>query len=127
MPWLPIRAAAAALGVAPDTIRRRLRRGTLVGRQDAGPPRRWLVEVPMPAASGPPPDAGAPTRQEFEQTIAALEAANQALRGQLATVHDTLAHERGEAAKVSAALEQFSRALPAPPSEPPRRRWRWPW
>jgi excisionase family DNA binding protein len=33
--WLTLAEAAAALGVSPDTVRRRIRRGELVARHDA--------------------------------------------------------------------------------------------
>ena len=47
------------------------------------------------------------------------------LRGQLATMHATLDHEREQAGLVARTLEQFSRALPAPAADaaPARAPW----
>lgn len=40
---LPLRAAAARLGVDPDALRKRLRRGSYPGRKEGG---TWVVDVP---------------------------------------------------------------------------------
>ena len=120
MAWVSIRETAAALGVSPDTVRRRIRAGQLEARKANG---RWQVKVPDAAAAPPPEparDATALARQAAD-----LQAENRMLRGQLATMHATLDHEREQAGLVARTLEQFSRALPAPAADaaPARAPW----
>ena len=55
------------------------------------------------------------------------KAENRMLRGQLATMHATLDHEREQAGLVARTLEQFSRALPAPAADAAPARARAPW
>ena len=117
---MSIREAAAALGVSQDTVRRRIRAAHLEARKAGG---RWQVEMPDAAAASPPEperDATALARQAAD-----LQAENRMLRGQLATMHATLDHEREQAGLVARTLEQFSRALPAPAAEaaPARAPW----
>jgi hypothetical protein len=46
--WVSMRAAAARLGVSQDTVRRRLKRRELVGRQEPTPQGFiWMVELPV--------------------------------------------------------------------------------
>ena len=120
MAWVSIREAAAALGVSQDTVRRRIRAAQLEARKAGG---RWQVEMPDAAAASPPAperDATALARQAAD-----LQAENRMLRGQLATMHATLDHEREQAGLVARTLEQFSRALPAPAADaaPARAPW----
>ena len=120
MAWVSIRETAAALGVSPDTVRRRIRAGQLEARKAGG---RWQVEMPDAAVASPPEperDATALARQAAD-----LQAENRMLRGQLATMHATLDHEREQAGLVARTLEQFSRALPAPAADaaPARAPW----
>ncbi len=120
MAWVSIREAAAALGVSQDTVRRRIRAAQLEARKAGG---RWQVEMPDAAAASPPEperDATALARQAAD-----LQAENRMLRGQLATMHATLDHEREQAGLVARTLEQFSRALPAPAADaaPARAPW----
>ena len=120
MAWVSLREAAAALGVSPDTVRRRIRAAHIEARKAGG---RWQVEMPDAAAASPPEperDATALARQAAD-----LQAENRMLRGQLATMHATLDHEREQAGLVARTLEQFSRALPAPAADaaPARAPW----
>ena len=121
MAWVSIREAAAALGVSQDTVRRRIRAAHLEARKANNG--RWQVEMPDAAAASPPEperDATALARQAAD-----LQAENRMLRGQLATMHATLDHEREQAGLVARTLEQFSRALPAPAADaaPARAPW----
>ena len=104
--FVPVPDAAAILGIHPDTVRRRLRAGTLRGQRDPGPPARWLVEVDDDATT-PPDDATA-------RRVVEVEADNAALRRELQTVHEALRHERAQAELLAKAHEQLTRALPAP-------------
>ena len=121
MAWVSIREAAAALGVSQDTVRRRIRAANIEARKANNG--RWQVEMPDAAAASPPAperDATALARQAAD-----LQAENRMLRGQLATMHATLDHEREQAGLVARTLEQFSRALPAPAADaaPARAPW----
>ena len=125
--FVPVPDAAASLGIHPDTVRRRLRAGTLQGQRDPGPPARWLVEVHDDATT-PPDDATA-------RRLVEVEATNALLRRELQTLHEAIRHERAQSELLAKAHEQLTRALPAPPAvageddatAPPRRGWRWPW
>ena len=118
MAWVSIRETAAALGVSPDTVRRRIRAGQLEARKAGG---RWQVKVPDAAAAPPPEPVREPDAAALAQQAADLQAENRMLRGQLAT----LDHEREQAGLVARTLEQFSRALPAPAADaaPARAPW----
>ena len=122
MAWVSIRETAAALGVSPDTVRRRIRAGQLEARKAGG---RWQVKVPAAAAAPPPEPVREPDAAPLARQAADLQAENRMLRGQLATMHATLDHEREQAGLVARTLEQFSRALPAPAADaaPARAPW----
>ena len=147
---LPLPEAATLLGVSVDTVRRRIRSGSLAGVQDIAPPHRWRVDVlgtptQSPGAPMEPPDTAdaalqaenAELRRELADAaarIAALEAANAALEADNAALRAELAdvrnRQRRELERLDDALDTMktmARALPAPPTDPPRRRRRWPW
>ena len=109
MAWVSIRETAAALGVSPDTVRRRIRAGQLEARKAGG---RWQVKVPAAAATPPPeppePDA-APLREPAD-----LQAENRMLR---ASSPRCTPRWRREQAGLVGTLEQFSRAHPAPAAD----------
>ena len=67
----------------------------------------------------------APTADDVPR-VTALEAENEGLRRELATVHEALRFARAQAERSAITLEQLTRALPAPQPNPPARR-RWPW
>lgn len=51
--WLPVNDAAIALGVSVATLKRRLKAGTVPGRQEKSPSGfRWYVEVPGDEGTG---------------------------------------------------------------------------
>ena len=115
--FLPLREAAAVLGVSVDALRARVRRGTLAAQKEPAPPYRWLVAVPA-AGQAPPASAAA-------DCVAALEAENAALRRELAAQGEALRFERDQAERLAVAHERLTRALP-PPRDPPSRPW-WRW
>ena len=90
---LPMREAAAVLGVTQDAIRARIRRGTIEARKESG---RWMVAVPVDvqdaARDTTATDVGAAAR------IAALEADAAALRTQVAVQRELIDELRGGAA-----------------------------
>jgi hypothetical protein len=49
---LSINDAAIALGISPNTVRRRLTKGLLTGTK---PGNQWLIDVPDSTAAAPPP------------------------------------------------------------------------
>lgn len=53
MAELDVLNAAVALGVSPDTVRRRIRSGAVEARRDASG--KWMVTVEVPAAVPAPP------------------------------------------------------------------------
>ena len=112
---IPLAEAAAALGVSVDTVRRRLRAGTLEGEKESTPPGRWRVRVPADAQQGLGDHVG--------EHLAVLEGENAALRRELATANEALRFERDRWERTVTTFEQMARALPAPR----RRGWRWPW
>ena len=123
---VPLPDAAALLGVSVDTVRRRIRSGAMIGAKDTAPPHRWRVELPGELTQSPAAALEAENAR-LRRELAALEADNEALRRELA---DVRGRQRAELERLDAALATMAtmaRALPAPPTDPPRRRRRWPW
>ena len=117
---IPLREAAAVLGVSVDALRARIRRGTVEASKVSG---RWLVDVQIDDQDAPRTDQDASS----SDLVAQLTADNEALRRELA---DVRGRQRAELERLDAALDTMktmARALPAPPTDPPRRRRRWPW
>ncbi len=127
---VPIREAAARLGVSADTIRRRLKSGELAGQKEQTPQGfTWLVEVPFtieppprPDASPelPPPDSGpaqatAPTAEvrRLEQLVEVLKTELEARRREVEQLHIVLS-QQARALALPAPQE-----TPEPASEPP--------
>ena len=84
---------------------------------------RWLVDVQIDDQDAPRTDQDASS----SDLVAQLTADNEALRRELA---DVRGRQRAELERLDAALATMAtmaRALPAPPTDPPRRRRRWPW
>ena len=92
--WVPVRDAAAVLGLSEDTIKRRLKVGALAARKEpTARGFRWVVEVPDAAPAQPPqmgaPDSNGATAQGSSGEIAAL-------RQHLAAVERELEHRNRE-------------------------------
>jgi len=129
MAELTINEAAAALHLAPDTIRRRILRGELQARQDVRG--RYLVEVDVEPPA-PVSEDSALLASELEAAKALLEEVRHSRDG----LEEALAAARQGEAELRRLLSQAMRALPAGPETPeeqpptptaPKRRWRWPW
>lgn len=99
MAELDVLAAAAALGVSPDTIRRRIRAGAVEARRDASG--KWLVTVDGSTAAGP---TGAGPRD----LVVAREELEHA-RGEIARLQERLVSSQAEAAR----LQEEARGLRA--------------
>jgi hypothetical protein len=135
--WLPLAEAAQRLGCSVDTMRRRLKRGELQGRQvpmQGG--HRWEVFVPLAAAEPTqprqsPPIAGTEAPRQPRQDLQALvdlvrdlTARNEQLAGQAAH-WQTRAQLAEDRLKLLEAPRENS--TPTPTGSPPWwERW-WPW
>ncbi len=134
---VPIREAAARLGVSADTIRRRLKRGELAGQKERTPQGfTWLVEVPFTIEPPPRPDASpespaAPADPgPDEGTVPAAEVRR--LEQLVDVLQTELEARRREVEQLHIVLSQQARALalpppqetaapaPEPPTHPPR-------
>ena len=108
MTWVPIGEAAEALSVFPDTVRGRLRSGSLSGLKEESPQRRRLVELPTDAWGEWSRSKGAagPTAAELQTKVASLGEEDQGLRAQLDLLEAALRHECSGAERMSAVLGQ---------------------
>ncbi|MGI8550532.1 MAG: AsnC family protein [Dehalococcoidia bacterium] len=114
MAEVPIADAARRLGLSYDTVRRRIRKGELVGRQER---RRqglvWLVELPDAVpADAPASGQGAPTAPE----MTAGEVL--AFREHNATLREQLAARTREVQELHVLLQGLEPVLPSPRQEP---------
>lgn len=98
MAELDVLDAAIALGVSPDTIRRRIRSGAVEARRDASG--KWMVTVEGVAASGA---AARPDPAEFRTTLEELDRARQ----EIARLQERLASSQSEGAR----LQEEARGL----------------
>jgi hypothetical protein len=110
--WVTVPEAAGVLGVTPETIRRRLRRGDLRGQHvhDSGNPlgRVWRVALPEPPRTTV--DEGPPTRADALADAQALE---------IARLHGALADRAREIERLHGIVERLATpALPPPPADP---------
>jgi excisionase family DNA binding protein len=106
--WVTIREAAARLGVSQDTVKRRLKRGELVGHREPRPQgHTWLIELPDETAqptAPPPPEADAPAEVGV-------------LREMVGLLREQLANRERDIRELHVLLDQAQRALPPPPRE----------
>ncbi len=124
---VPIKAAAARLGVSADTIRRRLKSGELVGQKERTPQGfTWLVEVPFTIEPPPRPDASpeppaAPPADLAPDQTAAPAAEVRRLEQLVDVLQTELEARRREVEQLHIVLSQQARALalPAPQDAPP--------
>ncbi|MDP9355180.1 MAG: hypothetical protein M3R02_07835 [Chloroflexota bacterium] len=121
---MPIREAAARLGVSPDTIRRRLKSGELAGQKEQTPQGfTWLVEVPFTLEPPPRPDDAPPAPPPPEPAPDQSTAPTAEVRRleQLVEVLQTeLEARRREVEQLHIVLSQQARALALPaPRETP--------
>jgi len=102
--WVPVREAAAALAVSEDTLKRRIKAGTIEGRQEKTDKGfRWLVEVPDDLSE---PESG--DNQDTAELI-------QSLKHQVTWLEGELEFRRREVAELHVLLQQQSqKAIPAP-------------
>jgi hypothetical protein len=110
--WVTVPEAAGALGVTPETIRRRLRRGDLRGQHVPDPcnPLGRVWRVALPEARTPTVDAGSPARADALADAQALE---------IARLHGALADRAREIERLHGIVERLAvPALPPPPADP---------
>lgn len=124
-----IRDAAARLGVSADTIRRRLRAGTLTGERVSTPQgHRWVVALPVTLEPPPVADPGKPISVRDSAGADALEVAAlrervaglERLGAELATDRDAWRERAAQDADAARELrillgraQELTRALPA--------------
>lgn len=83
--WMSISEAARALGISPDTVKRRMAAGQLLSKQEQRPQGyRWLVEVPDDAVGV---DAGI---QEESESGTVDESVVLVLRAEVARLEETV-------------------------------------
>jgi hypothetical protein len=123
--------AAQRLGVSVDTIKRRLRKGELKGRQDPRPQGyTWLIEMPDSSADGLACPAGSQA-DTLASSLADLEAATVEIvnlremlamaQGQLAAQQAELKAKNQQITELHVLLQQAQKALPAPKED--RQSW----
>lgn len=129
---IPIHEAAQRLGVSPDTIRRRIRRGELRATKEETPQGYiWLVEVPEDEPMQPYMQDGGVHGQEHRQDVQeATDGEVQALRNlvdvlkaQVAIQQEELEARRREVQELHILLQQAQKALPQPVQHSLRRGW----
>ena len=109
--WVTVPEAAGILGVTPETIRRRLRRGDLHGQHvhDPGNPLGRVWRVALPEARNTPVDVGSPARADVLADAQALE---------IARLHGALADRAREIERLHGIVERLAvPALPPPPAD----------
>ncbi len=124
---VPIREAAARIGVSADTIRRRLKSGELAGQKERTPQGfTWLVEVPFTIEPPPRPDASpepspAPAADLAPDQPTAPAAEVRRLEQLVEVLQTELEARRREVEQLHIVLSQQARALalPAPHEAPP--------
>ena len=125
--WLPLLDAAQALGVSPDTVRRRVRRGELPSRHEHG---RLLVELPVGTPTAAQAQGEAGELALFRERVSLLERERETLTAELAARRQSETELR---ALLSQAQTLVARIAPPPRGElveheresPPPRRRRW--
>jgi len=100
-----ISVAAGHLGVSTETVRRRLRTGTLSGkREKTAQGFRWVVTIPdTPPTNTPPPGEGSDDGMlvgQMQARIDSLEAQLTTRAGEIAQLHRLLAQTALNAAPV---------------------------
>lgn len=125
--YVTIAEAARRLGVSPDTIKRRLKRGELVGRKQSST-RGMLWQIEVPALAEPVHDDALPLHDDAPHAVhdgapAPAEPVQDdtihALRGMLMTLERELDARRRETERLLGIIEQMQRALPLPVQDAP--------
>jgi outer membrane murein-binding lipoprotein Lpp len=120
--------AADVLGITPESVRRRLRSGTLDGWQVDGPKGpEWRIALPR--AGAPLPDMVVAPTADAHAIVEALRAHVADLQGEVARLRADLDAARSEVAARSADVGRLVEALaalttPALPQPAPRPWWR---
>jgi hypothetical protein len=106
--WLPVDEAAKTLGISPDAVRKRMRRGKL----ETGKGNDGLLRVRIPSdavqdTGGTVPDTSKPVLDILEQDRTELEA----LRAQVLALTERAAKAEGELAATNRLVDQLRREL----------------
>jgi hypothetical protein len=126
MATMPIHEAAQRLGVSPDTIRRRIRRGELNATKEETPQGYlWMVEVPedepMQGHMQGDDAHGQEHRHDWQEAsggeVRALRDLVGALQAQISSQQEELEARRREVQELHILLQHAQKALPTPAQE----------
>ena len=128
-----IKQAATLLGCSQDTIKRKIRRGELIGvKEPRAQGYTWLVQVDGPVSTGSGPVEDQPSAEDLaavattfageqpsstplpDPTVRALEQTIEVLRGQVQEQQIELDARRREVGELHVLLQTAQRALAAP-------------
>jgi len=115
-----LKEAGEALGISPDAVRMRVKRGTMRGEKDAQG--RWQVWIDLAEQEGEqgPERRSVDDVDDLRLRVAVLEARLEAAEGE----RDFLRQQVQTLTMAQAVMAQAQKAIEA---EKRPRRWRWPW
>ena len=107
--WVSMKQAGLMLGLSEDTVRRKIRAGDLVARQEQTVRGfKWLVEVPGEAVATPAtPDAGVGARAESDSATARI----QVLEEKVSNLQELVAELRSDKAWFKAQMAVREREI----------------
>ena len=120
---MTLQEAGEALGISPDAVRMRVKRGTMRGEKDAQG--RWQVWIDLAEQEGEQegeqgPERGSVDEPDLLRQVAVLEARLELLEDE----RDFLRQQVQTLTMAQAVMAQAQKAIEA---EKRPRRWRWPW
>ena len=116
-----LKEAGEALGISPDAVRMRVKRGTMRGEKDAQG--RWQVWIDLAEQEGEQgPERGSGGEPDLLRQVAVLEARLELLEEE----RDFLRMQVDRLVTVQAVMAQAQAQKALEPEKKPRR-WRWPW
>lgn len=114
-----LKEAGEALGISPDAVRMRVKRGKMRGEKDAQG--RWQVWIDLAEQEGEQgPERGSGGEPDLLRQVAVLEARLELLEDE----RDFLRQQVQTLTMAQAVMAQAQKAIEA---EKRPRRWRWPW
>lgn len=122
---MTLQEAGEALGISPDAVRMRVKRGTMRGEKDAQG--RWQVWIDLAEQEGEQeaeqePERGSVDEPDLLRQVAVLEARLELLEEE----RDFLRMQVDRLVTVQAVMAQAQAQKALEPEKKPRR-WRWPW
>jgi predicted site-specific integrase-resolvase len=123
---MTLQEAGEALGISPDAVRMRVKRGTMRGEKDAQG--RWQVWIDLAEQEGEQEGEQGPERRSVDDVddlrlrVAVLEAQLEATEDE----RDFLRQQVQTLTMAQAVMAQAQAQKALEPEKKPRR-WRWPW